>query len=57
MNNLRIIYPTPEGGVAIITPIPDCGLSIEEIEERFAAWAFDEAERRERLSGAVFSRR
>lgn len=27
----RIIYPTDEGGVAIITPVPDCGLTIEEI--------------------------
>jgi hypothetical protein len=29
--NLRIIYPTPEGGVAIIIPAPDCGLTIEQI--------------------------
>lgn len=29
--NERIIYPTPEGGVAIIIPAPECGLSIEEI--------------------------
>jgi hypothetical protein len=28
---LRIIYPTPEGGVAIIIPAPDCGLTIEQI--------------------------
>lgn len=27
----RIIYPTDEGGVAIIIPAPDCGLTIEEI--------------------------
>lgn len=27
----RIIYPTPEGGVAVIVPAPECGLSIEEI--------------------------
>lgn len=27
----RIIYPTPEGGVAVIIPSPDCTLSIEEI--------------------------
>jgi len=27
----RIIYPTPEGGVAVIIPAPECGLSIEEI--------------------------
>ena len=31
MNNTRIIYPTPEGGVAIIIPALDCGLTIEEI--------------------------
>jgi len=31
MNNPRIIYPTPEGGVAILIPAPDCGLTIEEI--------------------------
>jgi len=31
MKNPRIIYPTPEGGVAIIIPAPDCGLTIEEI--------------------------
>ena len=31
MTNPRIIYPTPEGGVAIIIPAPDCGLTIEEI--------------------------
>lgn len=30
MNN-RIIYPTDEGGVAVIVPAPDCGLTIEEI--------------------------
>lgn len=27
----RIIYPTDDGGVAIITPVPDCGLTIEQI--------------------------
>ena len=31
MNNPRIIHPTPEGGVAIIVPAPDCGLTIEQI--------------------------
>jgi hypothetical protein len=31
MNNLRIIYPKPQGGVAIIIPAFDCGLTIEEI--------------------------
>jgi hypothetical protein len=31
MNNPRIIYPTPEGGVAIIIPAPDSGLTAEEI--------------------------
>lgn len=29
--NSRIIYPTPEGGVAVIVPAPECGLTIEEI--------------------------
>ena len=29
--NQRIIYPTDNGGVAIIIPAPDCGLTIEEI--------------------------
>lgn len=29
--NQRIIYATPEGGVAVIIPAPECGLSIEEI--------------------------
>jgi len=27
----RIIYPTDDGGVAIIIPAPDCGLTLEEI--------------------------
>ena len=31
MNNPRIIYPTPEGGVALIIPAPDCGLTAEQI--------------------------
>lgn len=29
--NHRIIYPTDEGGVAVIVPAPECGLTIEEI--------------------------
>lgn len=29
--NKRIIYPTDAGGVAIIIPAPECGLTIEEI--------------------------
>ncbi len=29
--NQRIIYPIDDGGVAVIIPAPDCGLSIEEI--------------------------
>jgi hypothetical protein len=31
MNNPRIIYPTPEGGVAIIIPAAECGLTPEQI--------------------------
>jgi hypothetical protein len=27
----RIIYPTDDGGVAIIVPADECGLTIEEI--------------------------
>jgi len=29
--NQQIIYPNDEGGVAIIVPAPECGLTIEEI--------------------------
>jgi len=29
--NQRIIYPTDEGGVAVITPAVECGLTIEQI--------------------------
>ena len=29
--NSRIIYPTDDGGIAIIIPAPECGLTIEEI--------------------------
>jgi hypothetical protein len=29
--NLRIIYPTDDGGVAVIIPAAECGLTIEEI--------------------------
>lgn len=27
----RIIYPNDDGGVAVIIPAPECGLTIEEI--------------------------
>lgn len=29
--NQRIIFPNDEGGVSIIVPAPECGLTIEEI--------------------------
>jgi hypothetical protein len=29
--NQRIIYPTDNGGVAVIIPADECGLTIEEI--------------------------
>ena len=29
--NKRIIYPNDNGGVSILTPAPECGLTIEEI--------------------------
>ena len=28
---MRIVYPTDEGGVAVIIPAAECGLTIEEI--------------------------
>lgn len=34
MSEKRIIYPTPDGGVAVIVPAPDCGLTIEEIARK-----------------------
>ena len=32
--NQRIIYPNDDGGVSIIIPAPECGLSIEEIAQK-----------------------
>lgn len=29
--NQRIIYPNDDGGVSIIVPAPECGLTIEEL--------------------------
>jgi len=29
--NQRIIYPTDDGGVAVIIPAEECGLTIEEL--------------------------
>ena len=29
--NSRIIFPNDEGGVSVIIPAPECGLTIEEI--------------------------
>jgi hypothetical protein len=29
--NQRIIYPTDDGGVAVIIPAPECDLTIDEI--------------------------
>lgn len=29
--NQRIIYPNDNGGVSILAPAPECGLTIEEI--------------------------
>ena len=31
MSNFRVIYPTDDGGVAVIIPAAECGLTIEEI--------------------------
>lgn len=32
--NQRIIYPTDDGGVAVIIPAAECGLSIEAIASK-----------------------
>lgn len=32
--NQRIIYPNDEGGVSIVVPAPECGLTIEQIAEK-----------------------
>jgi hypothetical protein len=32
--NQRIIYPTDDGGVAVIVPAAECGLSIQEIAKK-----------------------
>lgn len=34
MSDKRIIYPTSDGGVSVIVPAPDCGLTIEEIARK-----------------------
>ncbi len=34
MSNKRIIYPTDDGGVAVIVPAPNCELSIEDIAKK-----------------------
>ena len=31
MENVRVIYPNDNGGVSILTPVPNCGLTLEEI--------------------------
>jgi hypothetical protein len=31
MEDKRVIYPNDEGGVCILTPVPNCGLTLEEI--------------------------
>lgn len=31
MTDKRIIYPTDDGGVAVIVPSPECSLTIQEI--------------------------
>jgi hypothetical protein len=32
--NSRIIFPTDDGGVAVIIPAPECGLSLQEIAQK-----------------------
>lgn len=33
MKNKRIIYPRDNGGIAVIIPVEDCGLTIEELAQ------------------------
>ncbi len=33
--NSRIIYPTDDGGVAVIIPAAECGLTIEKIADKY----------------------
>jgi hypothetical protein len=32
--NSRIVYPTDDGGVAVIVPAAECGLTISEIAQK-----------------------
>jgi hypothetical protein len=34
MTNQRIIHPTPEGGLAVIIPAPECQLLIDELARK-----------------------
>jgi hypothetical protein len=34
MSDKRIIYPTDDGGVAVIVPAPGCGLTAEEVARK-----------------------
>jgi hypothetical protein len=29
--NKRVIYPNGDGGVSVLVPVPDCGLTLEQI--------------------------
>jgi hypothetical protein len=31
MENTKVIFPNDEGGVSVLTPVPNCGLTLEEI--------------------------
>lgn len=56
----RVIYKTPEGGVAIIVPAEDCGLTLEQIAAKDVPFGsrfkiVDEAEIPPRNSRATFN--
>jgi len=34
MENVRILYKNPDGGVSIVIPAPNCGLTLDEIIEK-----------------------
>jgi hypothetical protein len=31
MENTRVIFPNDDGGVSVLVPVPNCGLTLEEI--------------------------
>jgi hypothetical protein len=34
MTNQRIIYPAPDGGIAVVIPAQDCSLTVDQIAQK-----------------------